>query len=61
MSFDEINYEDAFIVGEDEWITLPGAEGRVSPEGVVYAPDGTPLYSLYEDADRLYSEEEYDY
>ena len=64
VSFDEINYEDAFVVGDDEWITLPGEEGRVSPDGVVHAADGTPLYSLYEDADRpvsIYSEEEYDY
>lgn len=47
---DHINYEDAFIVDDDDWITLPGSAGRVAPDGTVYDSDGNALYSIYDQA-----------
>ena len=41
--------EDQFIVNQDGWIDLPGNEGKVSPDGIVYDNNGEPMYSLYED------------
>lgn len=58
------NIEDAFIVDEDNWITLPGNQGRISPEGVVYDKDGEPMYSIYEDSEaplNIYLDEGEDY
>ena len=45
-------HEDAFVVGNDGWITLPDG-GRVSPEGVVYDADGNKLYTVYEDDSQI--------
>ena len=43
--------EDLFVVDDEGWIKLPGDEGSVSPDGMVYDNDGKPMYSLYEDSE----------
>lgn len=56
--------EDAFIVKDDGWIELPGNQGRVSPDGVVYDRNGEPMYSIHEDSEAplsIYMEAEDEY
>lgn len=49
MSPGDMNYEDAFVVGDDGWITLPGEEGKISPDGVLHDTEGKALFSINED------------
>ena len=56
--------EDMFTADEEGWITLPGEEGTVSPDGTVYDKDGEPMYQLFEDSETpfsIYMEDEDEY
>lgn len=58
---DNFQTEDAFIVDEDDWLVLPGGQGKVSPEGMVYSEEGDPLFMLYEDSEsplNIYTQED---
>ena len=49
MNKPHIRTEDAFITDEEGWITLPGGQGKVSPDGIMYDSNGVELFTLYED------------
>ena len=65
-TLEDMQTEDAFTAGPDGWITLPGGQGKISPEGVVFDMDGVEMYSIHGDTTppnpiTIYDEDDYEW